>query len=241
MGGQSISVFFPVYNDEATIERIVNDTVSILESLNNDYEVIIVNDGSTDNTNQVLDRLRQKNNRIKVVQHLKNKGYGGALKAGFANSTKDLVFYTDSDGQYDVKELTLLLSSMEDGVDVVNGYKIQRLDSLYRIIIGKVYYWLVRLFFNLKLKDITCDFRIIRRSIFNKIQLESDSGAICVEMMKKIQDAGFVIVEIPVHHYPRQYGCSQFFTSTNVLKMILELVKLRLKKINRRLISDSLC
>lgn len=223
---KSISVFFPAYNDGATIGKMVNDAVSILNSLSNDYEIIVINDGSTDNTKQVLNELGKKNDRIKIIHHLRNKGYGQALKAGFANSTKDLIFYTDSDGQYDVKELPLLLSCMKDGVDVVNGYKISRSDSIYRIILGKIYYWIVSRIFYLRLKDITCDFRLIKRSVFDKIKLESDSGAICVEMIKKIQDAGFVTVEVPVRHYSRRYGRSQFFTFLNLFKMTLELMKL---------------
>ncbi len=234
MKEESISVFFPAYNDGATIGKLVDDAVSILESFTNDYEVIIVNDGSTDNTKQILDKLIKKNGKIKVIHHLRNKGYGGALKTGFANSAKDLIFYTDGDGQYDVRELPLLLSLMKDGIDVVNGYKIKRRDPFYRIIIGKIYHWMVKIAFNLKLKDITCDFRLIRRSVFDKIKLESHSGVICVEMMKKIQDAGFVIVEIPVHHYPRRYGKSQFFVFSNVLKMVLELIKFWLEQFEKK-------
>lgn len=228
MKSDSISVFFPAYNDEATIGKMVNDVIPILESLVNDYEVIIVNDGSIDNTKEVLNQLMKRNKKIKVVYHLRNKGYGGALKTGFANSTKDLIFYTDGDGQYDVKELSLLLFLMKDGIDVVNGYKIRRCDPFYRIIIGRFYNWIVKTTFNLKLKDITCDFRLMRREVFDKIKLKSNSGAICVEMMKKIQDAGFTIIEIPVHHYPRQYGHSQFFTFSNLVKMMLDLIKLQL-------------
>lgn len=230
MAKKNISVFFPVYNDEATIGKIADNAVSVLESRGSDYEIIIVNDGSMDNTEQVINELSKKNDKIKVIHHPKNKGYGGALKTGFANATKDLIFYTDSDGQYDVRELPLLLSSLEkDGVDVVNGYKINRADSLYRIIIGKAYYWMVRIAFNLRLKDITCDFRLMRRSIFDKIKLESDSGAVCVEMMKKIQNLGYKISEVPVHHFPRIHGTSQAFTFSNLFKTMRELIILWLK------------
>lgn len=226
MRDKSISIFFPAYNDGATIRGMVNAAISTLESLTDDYEIIIVNDGSADNTEQVLNELKKNSPRIKVVHHLKNKGYGAALKAGFAESSKGLIFYTDGDGQYDVRELALLVSAMKDGIDIVNGYKIRRADPLYRIMMGKLYYWMVRLIFNLRLKDITCDFRLFRKSVFDKIDLESNSGAICVEMMKKLRDAGFVTREVPVHHYPRRYGRSQSFTLLNLLKMAVELRKI---------------
>src|SRR5206468_2025897 len=109
----------------------------------------------------------------------------------FSNCTKDIIFYTDGDAQYDVRELPLLLESLKEGVDWVNGYKISRSDPLHRKIIGRIYHWLVRIFFGVNLRDVDCDFRLIRRSVFDKVQLRSDSGVICVEMMKKFQMAGF--------------------------------------------------
>lgn len=225
MKDKTISVFFPAYNDAATIGKLVNNAIAALESLKNDYEIIIVNDGSSDNTKEVLDGLKEKNNRIKAIHHLRNRGYGGALKVGFANCTKDLIFYTDGDGQYDARELPRLFSLMKDNVDMVNGYKTHRADPLYRIVMGRLYYWIVRLAFRLKLKDITCDFRLMRRSIFDKIKLESDSGAVCIEMMKKIQNSGYRILEVPIQHYPRTHGKSQFFNLSNLLKTALELTK----------------
>lgn len=223
---QSISICFPAYNDGKTIEKLVFDALSVLESITDDCEVIIVNDGSKDNTEKTCDKLTEYNTRIRVIHHTKNKGYGYSLRTGFINATKDLIFYTDGDGQYDVKELPLLLSLMREGVDMVNGYKIYRSDPFYRIITGKIYNWIVKMVFGLRIKDISCDFRLFRRSVLDKIKLDSNSGAICVEMMKKIQDAGFSIVEAPVHHYPRRYGHSQFFTFSNLFKMLLELFKL---------------
>ncbi len=219
---ESITVFFPLYNDEATVEKLVNDTLSLLESITDDYELILVNDGSIDNTGVICSRLANKNAKIKVIQHEKNKGYGAALKAGFTNATKELVFYTDGDGQYNVKELAGLLPYIQEA-DVVTGYKIKRNDPFYRRILGRIYHWTAKFIFSLKVRDIDCDFRLLRRSIFNNITLESDSGVICLEMIKKIQNAGYKIKEVPVHHYPRISGRSQFFRVKNILKVMVGL------------------
>ncbi len=216
---EGISVFFPLYNDEATVEKLVDDTLSLLEPITNDYELILVNDGSIDNTRTICNRLANENAKIKVIHHERNKGYGAALKAGFANATKELVFYTDGDGQYNVKELVELLPYIHE-VDVVTGYKIKRSDPIYRKVLGKIYHWIAKFLFNLKVRDIDCDFRLLRRSIFNNITLESDSGVICLEMMKKIQNAGYKIREVPVHHYPRISGRSQFFRVKNIIKVM---------------------
>jgi len=229
-----ISVFFPAYNDEKSIVKLVEDAISVLEKLTDNYEVIIVDDASYDNTGRIANELALKNSRIKVIRHTSNQGYGGALRSGFMHASKELIFYTDGDGQYDVQEITSLLSAMGDNTDVVNGYKIQRNDPLYRIIIGQAYLWIVRRFFNLRIKDISCDFRLFRRAIFDKVKLRCNSGAICVEMIKKIQDARLAIIESPVHHYARQYGHSQFFNFSNLFKMLRELTGLWLEQFKNR-------
>jgi len=207
----SISVFFPAYNDGGTIPSMVISALLTLRQLTDDYEVIVVDDGSTDYTAEVLDELARMYDHVRVIHHEQNKGYGGALRTGFASATKDLVFYTDGDAQYDARELQLLCPALVEGVDMVNGYKISRSDPWYRAVIGRIYHWMAKLAFGLKLRDVDCDFRLMRRAVFDRVHLESDSGVICVEMIKKIQDAGFVIAEVPVHHYHRVYGRSQFF------------------------------
>ena len=223
---ESISAFFPAYNDGGTIASMVISTDVALRSLTSDYEIVVVNDGSSDYTKEMLDELEKKYDHLRVVHHAKNRGYGGALRTGFSSATKDLIFYTDGDAQYDPHEVRLLVSALKDGVDVVNGYKISRNDPLHRIIIGRIYHWGVKIAFGLRLKDVDCDFRLIRRSVFDKVQLESNSGVICVELMKKIQDAGFVIEQVPVHHFHRAYGVSQFFNFRRVFKTLLDLSKL---------------
>jgi glycosyltransferase involved in cell wall biosynthesis len=207
----SISVFFPAYNDGGTIPSMVLTALMTLRQMSDDFEVIVVNDGSSDYTAEVLDELVSRYAELRVIHHGQNRGYGGALRTGFASASKDLIFYTDGDAQYDPRELTRLYAAWGDDVDLVNGYKISRSDPLHRTIIGRIYHWTVKLAFGLGLRDVDCDFRLMRRSIFEKIDLQSDSGVICVELMKKVQDAGFRIAEVPVHHYHRAYGKSQFF------------------------------
>ena len=222
----SISVFFPAYNDAGTIAGIVILADSTLRSLTDDYEIIVVNDGSRDHTAMVLSELEKLYPRLRVVHHSSNMGYGAALRTGFATACKDLVFYTDGDAQYDVRELELLLPLMTEEVDMVNGYKINRSDPLHRIIIGKIYCWVVKLAFNIKIKDVDCDFRLVRRSHFNRVKLSSTSGTICVEMVKSLQDAGLRFAEAPVHHYHRAYGKSQFFNFRRLFKTFRDLTRL---------------
>jgi glycosyltransferase involved in cell wall biosynthesis len=207
----SISVFYPAYNDAGTISTMVLAALVTCRELTDDYEVIVINDGSKDYTAEMLDELASVYPQVQIIHHEKNRGYGGALRSGFAAATKDLVFYTDGDAQYDPHELKLLLEKMTAEVDIVNGYKIERHDPLHRVIIGKVYHWSVKTAFQLHIRDTDCDFRLIRRKCFGDIELTSNSGTICLELVKKIQDAGYTFAEVPVHHYHRAYGKSQFF------------------------------
>ena len=222
-----LSVFFPAYNDGGTIASLVITAVKVAGSLTPDFEVIVVNDGSSDDTAKILDELaRLYPDHVRIVHHPQNRGYGGALRTGFATATKDLVFYTDGDAQYDPTEMTLLWSKMTDDVDWVNGWKISRSDPLHRIVIGRVYHHMVKLLFGLKVRDVDCDFRLMRRRIFEVVRLEKDSGVICLEMMKKFQDAGFRVAEHPVHHYHRAYGTSQFFNFRRIFKTAIDVMKL---------------
>jgi glycosyltransferase involved in cell wall biosynthesis len=207
----SLSVFFPAYNDGGTIASMVIRTVKTASELTPDFEVIVVDDGSGDGTADIADELARTYPQVRAVHHPTNRDYGAALQTGFRSATKDLIFYTDGDAQYDPTELALLWPHMTDGVDLVNGYKISRADPMHRIIIGRVYHHVVSLLFGLRLRDVDCDFRLMRRRIFERIDLEKTSGIICVEMIKKIQDAGFRTVEVPVHHFHRTHGKSEFF------------------------------
>ena len=213
-----LSVFFPAYNDSGTIASMVIRAVQAASKLTEDYEVIVVNDGSSDATAQIADELADKYPHVRVVHHPVNRGYGGALQTGFRSATKELIFYTDGDAQYDPAELADLWNGLTPDADLVNGYKISRSDPLHRIIIGRLYHHIVSTMFGLSVRDVDCDFRLMRRTIFDRIELHKTSGVICLEMMKKIHDAGFRIVEVPVHHYHRAFGKSQFFNFRRIAK-----------------------
>jgi glycosyltransferase involved in cell wall biosynthesis len=229
-----LSVFFPAYNDSGTIASLVITALRTARTLTPDHEVIVVNDGSKDGTAAILDELAGIYPQVRVVHHETNRGYGGALRTGFATATRELVFYTDGDAQYDPAEMTALWRRFDDSVDLVNGYKISRSDPLHRIVIGRIYHHTVKLLFGLTVRDVDCDFRMMRRSIFDKVRLEKNSGVICLEMMKKITDAGFRIAEVPVHHYHRAYGKSQFFNFKRLFRTAIDVMKLWYALVVRR-------
>lgn len=149
---------------------------------------------------------------------MSNRGYGGALRSGFAASRKDLIFYTDCDAQYDPRELSILMEKFQDGVDMVNGYKIRRNDPTYRKWMGRIYHYIVKFAFGLPIRDTDCDFRLIRRKVFEKVKLFENTGTICTELVKKIDYFGYKIAEVPVHHYWRTSGKSQFFNFRRLYK-----------------------
>lgn len=225
----SVSVFFPCFNDEKTIGPLIRGAKKILDKTAEKFEIIVIDDGSTDNSRGVLSELSKEIKNLRLIFHRQNKGYGGALRSGFKASKFDLVFYTDSDGQYDIQELELLLPLMTDDIDVVNGIKMFRNDPWYRVVIGNVYNFFVRNLFGIDINDTDCDFRLIRNSSLNKINLNCNSGAICVELVKKLQDSGAEFRQVSVHHYSREYGSSQFFNWRRILNTGIELIRLRLE------------
>ncbi|MFC1804899.1 glycosyltransferase family 2 protein [Candidatus Omnitrophota bacterium] len=222
----SLTIFFPCYNDSATIAGMVVAADMVARQLTEDYEILVVDDGSSDHSREVLKELSLKYNRLRLVFHDTNMGYGGALKSGFKNATKELIFYTDGDAQYDVHELKTLWQRMSDDVDVVNGFKMKRHDPWHRVFIGFIYQHLIRMAFALKIKDVDCDCRLMRSRIFDKVKLQHDSGVICVEMIRKIQEAGFRFTEVGVHHFFRAVGKSQFFNFKRLARAVKDLAAL---------------
>ncbi len=230
--GSSISVFFPAFNDAATIAEMVTEALAVLPTITDDYEVLVVDDGSTDATASVLDELVRRWPHVRVIRHAHNRGYGAALRSGFRHATKELVFYTDGDAQYDVRELARLIVPMTDEVDVVNGYKRKRADARHRVVLGEIYKRMARWLFGLPVRDVDCDFRLLRRAALERINLVSASGVVCAEMIYKLHEAGCRFAEVEVHHYPRRHGHSQFFTFRRVVRTAVDFfvlwVRLRL-------------
>jgi glycosyltransferase involved in cell wall biosynthesis len=218
-----ISAVFPAYNDGGTIASMVLRVAGALDALGADYEVIVTDDGSRDYTAAILADLAQRFAWLRVQTHAANKGYGHALRAGFAAATKELVFYTDGDAQYDPGELSVLLAALTPDVDIVNGYKISRNDPWHRVVVGRVYHHTVRLLFGFPIRDVDCDFRLIRRYCFERVTLESPDGTLPLEMVKKFSDAGFRFAEVPVHHFHRVYGRSQFFNVGRLARVTAEI------------------
>jgi glycosyltransferase involved in cell wall biosynthesis len=209
------------------LPKLIENTFDVLHEHVHDYEVIVVNDGSHDNTAEVLEQLRRRHApRMRVITHEQNRGYGGALRSGLAAASKDYVFYTDGDGQYDVLELPKLLERMAPDVGLVNGYKLERNDPRHRILIGNAYNAFARFLFRVRIRDIDCDYRLIRRDLLEAIRLTSTSGTICVELVRKLELLPIRVVEVGVHHYPRMHGRSQFFRVRSLANTFSQLLRL---------------
>lgn len=208
---RSVSAMFPCYNDALTIGHLVDHVHQALAPIVDEVEVIVVNDGSSDGSRALLDEMALTRPWLRPIHHEVNRGYGGALISGFAAARHDWIFYTDGDAQYDAREAAALVPLATDDVDIVQGFKLSRGDSWYRVVIGRCYHHTVKFLFRLPVRDTDCDFRLFRRSLLTQRPLTSTSGVICVEMMRSFHEQGARFVETGVHHYHRPEGRSQFF------------------------------
>jgi len=222
----SISVFFPCYNEAENIERVVHQSIEVLNASSMDYEIIIVNDGSADRTAEIADELAQKNQNVRIVHHQTNQGYGAALQSGFRAAAKEWVFYTDGDGQFDISEMPELFDLAENN-DIITCYRIDRQDSWVRKLNARAWGKLVNLMFKMKIRDIDCAFKLYRREIFERIEMHSKGALIDTEILARAQRAGFRIAQRGVHHYPRVAGEQTGANIKVILRAFGELWKLR--------------
>jgi len=201
-----VSFFCPAYNDEGNIRRTVESALNTFERLSLDHEIVIIEDGSPDGTGDVADQLSGEYEKVRVIHHMKNRGYGGALRSGFREAADfELVTYTDGDGQYDFQEFEKLLSTWEDGCCVI-GYRLNRVEGFRRNLQNRIYGFLLRLMFGLRVKDVNCSMKLFQRSHLDRIEISSNSTFLDAEILIKLGRLGVPIKEVAVHHYPRLHG-----------------------------------
>lgn len=223
-----LTIFFPAYNDAPSLPALVASAFEIAPLCAGDFEVLVINDGSRDSTLSVLANLQALHGpRLRIVTHPVNRGYGAALRTGFAESRGEFVFYTDGDGQYDLCDLPALADALPSESGWANGYKKRRSDARHRILAGRAYCAFVRLLFGIRLRDVDCDFRLMRRADLARLPLASTSGTICVELVTLLERAGLRAAEVPVRHLPRLHGKSQFFRLRPLLATFSQLIRLR--------------
>lgn len=228
----SITVFFPCHNEQDNVSRVARQAVAVLEGLDADYEVIVVDDGSTDATARLADEIAAANPRVRVIHHPRNLGYGAALQSGFRAATREWVFYTDGDGQFDIGEMPALLPLLAEH-DIVSCYRVNRQDNIVRKINGWLWTRVICLAFSLKIRDVDCAFKLYRRAIFDKIKMESTGALIDTEILARAARKGYRITQRGVHHYPRTAGRQTGANLRVILRAFKELWQLR-----RRIVSE---
>jgi hypothetical protein len=222
----AVSACLLCYNDAETIAGLVERAAQALDEIGTDGEIVVVDDGSSDASLARLAEVSAREPRLRVIEHAVNRGYGGALRSALAEARGDWIFYTDGDGQYDPAQLVRLARHASDGVDWVQGYKRYRSDPINRRIVGAVYAAAMGFCFGLPIRDIDCDFRLMRAEHVRDLGLSKDSGAICVELVRGLQQAGARCVEVEVDHFERPHGSSQFFRPRRILSSLWDVATL---------------
>lgn len=229
----SLSVFFPAYNEEKNIAASVTHATKVLEDLKiPQWEVLIINDGSSDKTGQIADDLAKEYSNIKAIHQI-NGGYGMALRAGFANAGYNLIAYTDSDGQFNFSEITKFLQKLDEA-DLIIGYRIKRQDSPIRSLFARGWALSLFIFFGLNLKDVDCGFKLVKRQVIEEIEKKlpfesTRGGMINAELAIKAKRLGFKVEQVGVNHYPRKAGQPTGASIKVIIKSYLDLIKLRFK------------
>jgi glycosyltransferase involved in cell wall biosynthesis len=222
----SLSIFFPCYNEEENVERVTRAAVQAAGVFANDFEVIVVDDGSKDRTGEIADRLAAEIPQVRAVHNRPNQGYGGAVKRGLTEARMEWVFFTDGDGQFDINELPKLIDLL-DRCDFAVGYRVQRADPFIRKLNGWCWGVLVRALFGIRVRDIDCAFKLLPRSLIEAIELQSEGALISTELLAKAHYRGLRIAEVGVGHYPRTAGQQTGANLGVILKAFKELFKLR--------------
>lgn len=206
--GRSLSVVLPAFNEEENVERQVAAVDGVCRELRfDDWEILVVDDGSKDRTRAVCEGLRERFPKLKLLVHETNQGYAKALRTGFTSATMPLVFYTDCDNQFDVREISILLPKAAE-FDIVCGFRIYRFDPFTRLVLSWGYNLLVRVLFQIRVRDVDCAFKLFRREVFDKIHIESKKFFVDTEILAKASKIGLKMTEIGVRHYPRTAGQS---------------------------------
>lgn len=222
----SISVTFPCYNEEANVERTTAAALRTFRRISDDFEVIIVNDGSRDRTGEIADGLAARHRQVRAVHNPTNLGYGGALQRGFREARKEWVFYTDGDGQFDFDEIERLLPLL-DHYDIVSAYRLDRQDPFIRKMNALGWTTLVNLVFGLHVRDVDCAFKIYPRKLFEEIEMKSHSALIDAEVLARAKRLGYTIGQVGVRHYPRTAGSQTGASPRVVFQAFRELFALR--------------
>jgi len=225
----SVTIVFPMYNEEAYILRAVHAAREILAEVTPDYEIVIVDDCSTDKTPAIADELAASDARVKVVHNERNRKLGGTLRAGYAVATKDLVLYTDADLPFDLQELGRAVRLLEyQQADVLSAYRFDRTsEGLLRTVYSFFYNSLIRVLFGLAIKDVNFSFKLFRRSLLQKLALKSEGSFIDAEFLVRARNAGASIIQIGVDYFPRSRGVSTLSSPGVIVKIVGEMLALR--------------
>lgn len=223
----SLTIFFPAYNEQENLASAVEDAVRVAEESPyiGDYEIIIINDGSTDATQAIAEQIAADNERVRVIEHEHNRGYGAALKSGLSAATKDWIFFTDADRQFDIIELQNLLVHVP-AHDAVIAYRAPRRDPFMRLVNAKVWNLLNQILFGLQVRDIDCAFKLLRRPDVQNVRLLSGGAMINAELLIKLARCGVRIKEVPVSHLPRLRGSPTGAKPSVIFRALREMVML---------------
>lgn len=224
-----ISVILPILNEEDCIETTVTTIHNQLKTIVSHYEILAINDGSTDNTQALLDSLKKKYSRLHIIKHKKNRGYGAVLRTGIHHAQYDWIFFTDADMQFDISELKRFIPKTKN-YDFIIGYRKNRADSLRRKVISFIYNKIIWILFGLHIRDVDCAFKLMRTSAVENIRFHSNSFFVSVELMFKAFKAHYRIAEIGVTHHPRKNGQSKV-TYRQIFSTIKDLKKLYIQSL----------